>query len=139
MGRIRSLLKRIIKPEPPPSRPRTPPVFVPDPAAEGLETRPEELLKRIAEGEAVVFVDVRAGNEREVFIPDSIHMRVGEVSSRYDELDETKTVIFYCASGGQSINGAEVMRERTGNMSATSILGGLPAWEDAGGAVARED
>ncbi|MFT5682879.1 MAG: rhodanese-related sulfurtransferase [Myxococcota bacterium] len=135
MGRIRSLLKRIIKPEPP-ARPRTPPVFVPDPAAEGLETRPAELLKRIAEGEAVVFVDVRAGNERDVFIPDAVHMRVGEVSSRWDELDPEKTPIFYCATGGQSINAAEVMRER-GGKTATCILGGLPAWEDAGGAVGR--
>ena len=140
MGRIRRMVKRLIRPDKADkqSKPRTPPPFVPDPAAEGLETAPSSLLERIEGGETVVFVDVRAGNERDVFIPDAIHMRIGEIPSRWSELSQEATVVCYCATGGQSINAAEALREK-GHKTATCILGGLPAWEDAGGPVAHQE
>lgn len=140
MGRIRRLVKRLIRPDKTDqkSKPRTPPPFVLDPATEGLESASSALLERIAGGETVVFVDVRAGNERDVFIPDAIHMRIGELPSRWGELSQEVTIVCYCATGGQSINAAEALREK-GHKTATSILGGLPAWEDAGGPVAHQE
>ena len=140
MGRLRRLVKRIVRPGKPDrsDKPRTPPPFVPDPAAEGLETAPAALLERIAGGESVVFIDVRAGNERDVFIPDAVHMRIGDIPTRWGELDASATPVCYCATGGQSINAAEALRAK-GLTGATSILGGLPAWEDAGGTVAHQE
>jgi len=136
MGRLRSLIKKLVRPSKP-EAPRKPPPFVLDPAQEGLESAPADLIERIAGGVAVVFVDVRADNERDVFIPDSVAMRIGEVPSRWKELDKEALVICYCATGGQSINAAELLREK-GLMSATSILGGLHSWEDAGGPIAHK-
>jgi adenylyltransferase/sulfurtransferase len=136
MGRIRSLIKRMIRPSKP-EAPRQPPPFVLDPGQQGLESAASALIERISGGETVVFVDVRAGNERDIYIPDAVAMRIGEVPSRWTELDKEALVICYCATGGQSINAAELLREK-GLKSATSILGGLPAWEDAGGTVAHK-
>lgn len=136
----RDLIKRALRPEPPPpAAPREPPPFVPDPADEGLETRPEELLKRMADGERMVFVDVRASNERDTRIPEALHISTGELTTRWGDVEDMGgTPVCYCASGGQSINAASLLRER-GLAAATSILGGLPAWEDAGGPTEQVD
>ncbi len=133
MGRLRELVRRVLRPAAP-REVKEPPPFVPDPAEEGLETAAADLLARMRSGERMAFIDVRADNEREQRIPDAIHMRIGEVSTRWMDVDAEKTVVCYCASGGQSINAAQIFRE-SGRTTATCILGGLPAWEDAGGPI----
>jgi rhodanese-related sulfurtransferase len=136
----RSLLSRALRRESTkPTPPRTPPPFVPNPAEAGLETPPEALLQRQADGEQFVFIDVRADNERERWIPDALNISIGELTVRWGEVaDLSGTPLCYCATGGQSINAASLLRER-GLTHATCILGGLPAWEDAGGAIEQVD
>ena len=135
---IRRLAKRVLQrawqPKAPEVRPpREPPPFVPNPAEAGMESDPADLLSRREGGEVFVFVDVRAHKERDSQIPQALHISMGELPVRWGEIEEYGgTPVCYCASGGQSINAAALLRER-GLLNATSILGGLPAWEDAGG------
>lgn len=93
----------------------------------------------MADGERMIFIDVRADNERDACVPGALHISVGELTTRWGEVDDHGgTPVCYCASGGQSINAAALLRER-GLARATSILGGLPAWEDAGGPTEQVD
>lgn len=136
----RRVLRRAIRgAEPEPTAPREPPPFVLDPAEEGLESPADGLCARYADGEPMTFVDVRADNERERQLPGAMHIPIGELTLRWGEVEERGgTPVCYCASGGQSINAASLLRDR-GLTEATSILGGLPAWEDAGGATEPVD
>ena len=114
---------------------RDPPPFRLDPAAAGLETPAHALLERLARGEHLTLVDVRADNERDLHIPGALQIPLDALSSRWGEVvDDGGLPVCFCATGGQSINAAMSLRER-GLSAATSILGGLPAWEDAGGTV----
>ena len=84
------------------------------------------------------FVDVRSPEERETMIPGALGMTTRELERSWRELAGDATVVVYCGTGGQSVNAAELLRER-GMKDATCILGGLPAWEDAGGPIERQD
>lgn len=104
-----------------------------------MESEAAALLSRRESGEVLTFVDVRAHKERDSQIPGALHISMGEITVRWGEIEEHGgTPVCYCASGGQSINAAGMLRER-GLSNATSILGGLPAWEDAGGETAEID
>lgn len=141
-SRLLQTLRRSLGAAPPPPRSPPPPfVFVPDPAAQGLETPAADLLARQARGDALLLlIDVRADNERDLSIPGALHIPLGELPVRWGEVADAVGVsgipVCYCATGGQSINAAAALRER-GLPLATSILDGLPGWEDAGGPTVR--
>ena len=133
MPGIRRLARRLLGRSKP--RREGPPSPIPPPLVmEGLESSPESLMERQKGGESMLFVDVRAPEERDKMIPGAIAMSVRQMQVDWPDLDGEKTVVCYCATGGQSVNAAELLRER-GLEGPTCILGGLPAWEDAGGPV----
>ena len=132
MPRLRRLVRRLLGRSSPSATPPAP--IVPVVGQEGIETAPAALLERIEQGESLLFVDVRSPEERDKMIPDARAMTVRQLQVDWKDLDVGKSVVFYCATGGQSVNAAELIRDR-GVKDATCILGGLPAWEDAGGPI----
>lgn len=54
------------------------------------------------------------------------------------QLDETKPVLLYCRSGARSSEAAEFLA-KNGFQHVYALDGGLTAWENAGGAVAKPD
>ncbi len=85
----------------------------------------EALLKA---GDKVEVIDVR--EEFEVAtgkIPGAVHIPIGSIELRMQELDKSKAYIFVCHSGARS---AAVTRFLEGNgFNATNMSGGMIEWE----------
>ena len=91
---------------------------------------PAEAADAMLRGE-LQLVDVREPAElAAVRIGGAIHIPLGQLSSRLDELDRGRPVAFLCASGTRS-----AMATRTGakaGLNARNVQGGIKAWARAG-------
>jgi rhodanese-related sulfurtransferase len=95
-----------------------------------LETSPQE-ASALVEGGEVELVDVRRPDEwQQGHIPGARHIPLDELAARAAELDEQQPVVFYCAVGERSLVAAEAFA--ASGRTATSIAGGIGAWQDAG-------
>jgi rhodanese-related sulfurtransferase len=89
----------------------------------------------------VLFVDVREPAEREKGgIEGSVHAPRGLLEFYADpasplhipELASGRRLVLYCASGGRSALGAKTLKDM-GYENVANLLGGFPAWKEAGG------
>ncbi len=89
--------------------------------AEGLETAGD-----------VQLVDVRTTEERDAGrIPsDTAHIPFEELLARAGELDKERPVVFYCRVGERSAAAADAFA--ASGFDASSLAGGIVAWEEAG-------
>jgi rhodanese-related sulfurtransferase len=79
----------------------------------------------------LVLVDVREDDERaEAHIPGSLHVPLGQLDQRVDELPAQRPLAFICAGGRRSA--AAAAQARTRGLDARSVEGGMTAWEQAG-------
>ncbi|RMD62150.1 MAG: rhodanese-like domain-containing protein [Alphaproteobacteria bacterium] len=93
----------------------------------------------------VVFVDVREGHEwAEGHIPGAVHAPRGllEFIAAPDgplhnpELIPQKTLVLYCGTGARSAFAAKTLKDM-GFPDVRSMVGGIGAWRQAGGEIAR--
>ena len=86
----------------------------------------------------VQFVDVRTAEEREAGrIPDdTAHIPFDELLSRAGEIDRERPVVFYCRSGDRSASAADAFA--ASGYEATSLAGGIVAWEESGRPIEGE-
>ena len=105
----------------------------------------EDAQKRLESGDAV-FVDVRESQEvARGLIPGAVHAPRGflefvadpEGSMHRPELAGEKTLIVYCASGGRSALAGKTLKEM-GFDDVINLAGGMTAWTQANGPVARD-
>ena len=69
-----------------------------------------ELQQLLEQGEQLHLVDVRESDEvAQGMIPGAIHIPLGEVPERMDELDKAKSYIIICRSGGRSGRASEFL------------------------------
>jgi rhodanese-related sulfurtransferase len=121
-----------------------PPAQAPAPAAAKAATPSDEwdsgagVPQELAAGEALalyesterpVFLDVR--EEQELinfgFIPGSVHIPMSEIQGRADELQASKAVVVYCASGMRSMDvGFFLIQQGFKNVS--NLNGGINSW-----------
>ena len=104
---------------------------------------PEQVSAELAGGQATL-VDLREPNERTQTgaIPGAIHAARGMLEFYADpnspyhrpELDPSRRVILYCASGGRSALAADLLMSM-GYRSVAHLDGGIKAWREAGYAV----
>lgn len=84
-----------------------------------------------ATGGELVLVDVREPSERAEARPaNSMHIPLGDLPSRLDELPRDRTVAFICRSGGRSAKATRAAADH--GLSSANVRGGLLAWTDAG-------
>lgn len=84
----------------------------------------------------VVLLDVREQYEVDaVRIPGATHLALSTMRSGPVDLDEDATYLVICASGVRSETVATALTEA--GYSAINVLGGIAAWEQAGGTVVR--
>ncbi|MCG7335415.1 rhodanese-like domain-containing protein [Sporosarcina sp. ACRSM] len=89
-----------------------------------------EVQERLEKGETLHLVDVREADEvAEGIIPGAIHIPLGEVPTRMEELDKSKPYIFICRSGGRSGRATDFLTEE--GYDVTNMVGGMLAWEGA--------
>nr|MDQ3388715.1 rhodanese-like domain-containing protein [Gemmatimonadota bacterium] len=110
-------------------------------AASGRETEsfarrsPAETTGALARGE-VAMVDVRGRAEWEAgHIPGAVHIPLGELAGRTDELPRDLPLVVHCQGGGRSAMGASLLLS-LGVREVADLAGGFSGWKAAGGPTA---
>lgn len=81
--------------------------------------------------EDVQLIDVREPSEWDAgHIEGAVHIPMGELGSRQDELARDRTIIAVCRSGNRS--GQVVQALRNAGYDAENLDGGMQAWAAAG-------
>jgi rhodanese-related sulfurtransferase len=89
---------------------------------------PEQLQSRLQTDEALVVIDVREPHELEISsLPFARPIPMGEIPTRFGELDPQATIIVMCRSGGRSMQVARFLDSR-GFRSVSNLTGGILAW-----------
>lgn len=79
----------------------------------------------------VFLLDVREPQEwQDGRIPGAVHIPMGDVPDRLDEIDRDRPVITYCASGRRSGEVAQYLQGA--GFDATNMAGGIQRWESEG-------
>ena len=93
--------------------------------------------ERLGRGESLLLIDVREGHEVDQgMIPGAVHISLGQLRARFQELDPGHTIVCYCASGRRSLEGAQTLRN-LGIPRAYSMAGGISRWLRDGGEIVR--
>lgn len=97
-----------------------------------------ELESLRAAGETEV-LDVREGWEyRKGRVPGVIHIPLGELVARVDELPRDRRVVVICGHGSRSLSAAEFLLQR-GFQGVASVAGGTTAWAASGREIETGD
>lgn len=105
------------------------------PAADGAlpaAIHADRALELVREGASLVDVrekhEWKAGHARE-----AIHIPLGALQTSTGRIPKGRPVVVVCASGARSRQAAQLLR--TVGLEATSLKGGMRAWQGAGGSV----
>ena len=90
---------------------------------------PKTVAQRLQERPgSVVLLDVREPFERQLATIDpSLHIPMGDIPSRLDEIPKDREVVVYCHSGGRSMLVAGFLAEN-GFSRVANLAGGIDAW-----------
>ena len=89
---------------------------------------PLELKKLIDQTKDFILVDVREKSERDMaVIEHGCHIPMGEMTTRYEELNKEQETILYCHSGVRSFQVCRLL-EMLGFAKVKSLVGGIDAW-----------
>ena len=89
----------------------------------------EEIKERLANGEPLYMIDVREYEEVEAgMIPGAIHIPLGELPDRYEEIKQNDEIILICRSGNRSGKACDYL-EMLGYAGVKNMLGGMLAWD----------
>src|SRR5438874_9459344 len=89
-----------------------------------------ELKQRLDRGDKLTIVDVREPNELQINrIPGSLHIPLGDIPKRYNELDPDAELVMQCKSGVRSGKAADFLRS-VGFKHVLNLKGGILGWID---------
>jgi len=105
-----------------------------DESALGASVSAARAIELVRDGAALL--DVRESHEWKAgHAPQAIHIPLGKLDTAPRRLSTSAPVLVVCASGMRSRTGAKKLREA--GFDATSVSGGMSAWQLAGGTVRR--
>ena len=88
----------------------------------------DELINLLDANEDLHVIDVREDFEVEHgMIPGAVHMPLGQIPERAEELDKTKPYILVCKGGVRSANACEYLAEQ--GFDVTNLEGGMMAYD----------
>lgn len=91
------------------------------------EITPAEFVARRERGDQMTLLDVREPWELDVArVPGIVHIPMGEVSARLDELNRENEVVVLCRSGRRSLEVAKFLQQK--GFNAVNLAGGILAW-----------
>jgi rhodanese-related sulfurtransferase len=91
------------------------------------EITPAEFVARRERGDSLTLLDVREGWELDVAsVPGVVHIPMGEVAQRVDELNPNEEVVVLCRSGRRSLEVAKFLQQK--GFKAVNLAGGILAW-----------
>ena len=90
-----------------------------------------ELKQRLDNGEDIQIIDVREDNEYAFnSIPNSVHIPLGQVLSRMNEIDPNRETVVHCKMGGRSARAIDAMQRSGFTGKLANLKGGILAWSD---------
>lgn len=102
------------------------------------EVGPEEARQAVEAG--AVLLDVREPQEWESgHAPEAVHIPLGELTSRVDELPRERDVMVICRSGNRSARAAQWLAARGAGVEVANVAGGMAAWQQVGLPVEAND
>lgn len=100
------------------------------PTEQLMEITPEDLKRRLDQGEALFILDVRNPEEIQICrIPGSTVLPLPELPNRFAELDKSRELVVHCKSGMRSAKAISFLREK-GFTNLKNLKGGILAWAD---------
>jgi rhodanese-related sulfurtransferase len=91
------------------------------------EISPAEFVARRDRGDTLTLLDVREDWELAVAsVPNIVHIPMGQVANRLDEIDRGSTVVVMCRSGRRSLEVAKYLQQS--GFDAINLAGGILAW-----------
>lgn len=91
------------------------------------ELLPQQLAARLSEGEKPFLLDVREPNEWAAgHLAGAVHIPVGQLLERLNELPSGRELIVMCKGGGRSALACELLGER--GFDVVNLTGGLTSW-----------
>jgi rhodanese-related sulfurtransferase len=90
-----------------------------------------ELKQRLDSGEDIQIIDVREPYEVAIAkIPNSIHIPLGQVLNRMDEIDPNRETVVHCKMGGRSARAIDALKRSGFSGSLINLKGGITAWSN---------
>jgi rhodanese-related sulfurtransferase len=87
-----------------------------------------ELKDKLKQGERLTIIDVREAEEvAEGMIPGAVHIPLGEITSRYNEISQDAEIILVCRSGKRSQKAYEFLQTQ-GFTNLINMDGGMLQW-----------
>jgi adenylyltransferase/sulfurtransferase len=94
------------------------------------ELTPAEFIARRDAGEDVVLLDVREARELQIAsVPGVLHIPMGQIPARLDELDRNREIVVLCRSGGRSMQVARFLAQH-GYPRVANLAGGILRWRE---------
>jgi len=91
----------------------------------------DELARR-TDTDGPVVVDVRGATEwGSGHLPSAMHIPLGYLSERLQEIPSDRPVVLQCQAGGRSSIAASLL-QRAGRTNVSNLVGGIDAWKGAG-------
>lgn len=98
----------------------------------GSKVKAEQALELVRNG--ATLLDVRESSEwKSGHAPSAIHVALGNIDQAPRRLHQGRPIVVMCASGMRSRTAAKHLRGL--GFDATSLTGGIGAWQRAGGSV----
>ncbi len=91
------------------------------------EITPIEVKELLENGSNLNLIDVREADEVATgIIPGAIHIPLGEIPERTEELDQSKPYIMVCKAGGRSARAVQYLEAQ--GYDVTNMTGGMMEW-----------
>ncbi|BBW99810.1 sulfurtransferase [Mycolicibacterium moriokaense] len=88
--------------------------------------------------DSVILLDVREDDEwQRGHAPGALHIPMGQIPDRIDEIDSSATLYVTCMGGGRSQRVAQYLAQN--GYSPINVSGGMLAWAGAGRPVVTDD
>jgi len=98
------------------------------PQSAGYQNIDAAQAKQLIDGKSVQLIDVREEDEfRMGYIAGAKLIPLGQLTSRIGEIDKTKPVLVYCASGARSAEAAQVL-VASGYTKVYNLAAGVEGW-----------
>jgi adenylyltransferase/sulfurtransferase len=90
-----------------------------------------ELKQRLDNGDDIQIVDVREDNEVAIGrIPNSIHIPLGQVLNRMNEIDPNRETVVHCKMGGRSARAIDALQRSGFQGKLINLKGGIIGWSN---------
>jgi adenylyltransferase/sulfurtransferase len=95
------------------------------------EITPTELKQRLDNGDDIQIIDVREDQEYAFNrIPNAVHIPLGQVLSRMDEIDPNRETVVHCKMGGRSARAIDALQRSGYKGKLLNLKGGIIGWSN---------